>query len=303
MKQSKEKPAVSFFIGWMLNHKKLSLLVVVCLLLIFLNFIQKLILPPERQFGYLLTQTMVSFTQKMGFELTSLELTGRKHLQAGEISALLGFEMGMPILSIDLNHVQEKLQELGWVEQVTVRRILPNKLRIDLQEHIPFAIWQFQYTHFLIDEKGNIISKKPDGQFDDLPLVIGQGAQFRASEITKLLQDFPDIAGNFEAASLMVGNEWELWLNPNLKIKLPAEDYHMAMEKLIHLMRDNHLEWQQFKTIDLRIKNRIVMLPSKNPKLNKTLIPSPRQEGHLSPKSAKLIDFIHSPSYRINGLS
>src|ERR1700687_6520808 len=48
-------------------------------------------------------------------------------------------DRGRSVLLVSLDERRSRLQELPWVEQASVQRILPNRIRVELTERTPIA--------------------------------------------------------------------------------------------------------------------------------------------------------------------
>src|SRR5262249_54060289 len=61
-----------------------------------------------------------------GFDLTSVQLIGRRHADKTEILDAIGIARGGPILAIDPQSLRARLEAIDWIDQAQVRRVLPN---------------------------------------------------------------------------------------------------------------------------------------------------------------------------------
>lgn len=44
-------------------------------------------------------------------------------------------------MTLDVNEVQQQLERIPWLRQVTVRKQWPDELKIHLVEYVPYARW------------------------------------------------------------------------------------------------------------------------------------------------------------------
>lgn len=212
-----------------------------------------------------------------GFVLDQLRVQGADRTTKEEILAALDVEDGIPLMSIDLIKLRERMEALAWVKAATVARRLPNELSITFEERLPFALWQLEGDVALIDASGTIITSHGLKEFSDRLLLVGAGVPEAASDLVYLLSLAPEIGGRIRSAIRVSNRRWDLIFDNGIRIKLPptGEDYNpsMAWAQFV-LQEENHrLLDREVSVIDLRQQDRMVMrvLPNglKNLKNNK----------------------------------
>lgn len=73
-------------------------------------------------------------------KLTTVELKGAQRTHKAALLSAAGTEYGAPLLAIDLKAAAAGMSAHPWVRTATLRRQLPNRLHIDVQEHSPKAL-------------------------------------------------------------------------------------------------------------------------------------------------------------------
>ena len=63
-----------------------------------------------------------------------------KHADRAEIAGAMD-GVGGNFFAIDLAAVRERLEQVGWVRSVDLRRIWPDRIEVALEEHVAFARW------------------------------------------------------------------------------------------------------------------------------------------------------------------
>lgn len=91
------------------------------------------------------------------------------------------FSAGNIILINDGKIKKKILDEMPLVENVEVKRMLPNSLKIRISERQPFAIWETAGKKYLIDSKGVIAYEIKDNNTNNLPIIYDR--QNKAVEI------------------------------------------------------------------------------------------------------------------------
>lgn len=106
------------------------------------------------------------------FAASHLIYTPTSHLSAERVAALMGIEEGTNILSLDLPALEAKIAGDRWVAAVTVKRELPDTLRVEVVEHEPAAILLLD-RFYLIDRQGRPFKRLGPGERGELPIITG----------------------------------------------------------------------------------------------------------------------------------
>ena len=123
------------------------------------------------------------------FPLKEVVVRGElKHANREEIaSAMEG--VGGNFFAVDLAAVRERLEQLGWVRRVNLRRIWPDRIEVTLEEHVAFARWgggglvNTFGEHFPVPEN--------EGGAPELPLFSGPAGS--EGEITRRYRSFAEL--------------------------------------------------------------------------------------------------------------
>lgn len=84
----------------------------------------------------------------------SLYVTGNiSHLDQADLARTVKRQIDAGFFAVDVDRVKVAVQDLAWVQSVSVRRVWPDSLHIEITEHIPVARWQDDY---LINERGEL---------------------------------------------------------------------------------------------------------------------------------------------------
>ena len=76
--------------------------------------------------------------------------------------------------TVDLNSAREAFESVPWVRQAVVKRQFPNRLRVQLQEHQPEALWGADSESRLVNTQGEVFEANPgDVEQDDMPRLVG----------------------------------------------------------------------------------------------------------------------------------
>jgi cell division protein FtsQ len=111
-------------------------------------------------------------TQSNYFSAKNLFVTGNQRLSPAQILEHAQIEMGTNILAVNLSSVRKKLLAHPWIAEAAIRREIPDKIRISIQEHIPVAVVDLG-PKYLMSDKGFLFKKKERSDPDHLPHIRG----------------------------------------------------------------------------------------------------------------------------------
>ena len=104
----------------------------------------------------------------------TITVSGNNRLSTGEVLALVATLRGQNIFSADLTRGRASLLTSGWVEDATLRRILPSAIEVTVEEREPVGLGRFGSQLYLIDHSGRIIDEFGPRFADfDLPIIDG----------------------------------------------------------------------------------------------------------------------------------
>lgn len=202
-------------------------------------------------------------TADAGLAVGDVLVTGRRETDPATLLEVVGVERGMPILAVDLEAVQHRVEALPWVKQARVERHLPDTLFITLTERRPLALWQRHRSLALVDEDGVVITEGPLGRFGSLPIVIGDGAPERARAAIAMLAREPDLLARVRALTWVGDRRWTVRLDDlhggGIDVQLPESGAETAWSQLAVMERDHGVLSREVTTVDLRIPNQLIV--------------------------------------------
>ena len=136
------------------------------------------------------------------------------------------------LLFLDAATVRDKLKANPWIADATVLKLYPGQLQIDIVERSAFALWQQDGRLSVIADDGAVLEPYVSRRFLSLPLVVGKGAETRASDFLALLDRYPQVRSVTKAAIFVGERRWNLRLKDGLDIRLPENDVGNALAAL-----------------------------------------------------------------------
>lgn len=191
-------------------------------------------------------------TSDGGMVLENVLIDGHCQLSTNDIAAALNADVGTPILSIDLEKVRDALSKNEWVKNAIIERRLPNTIYIKIIERIPIAIWQNEKRLYLVDEDGIIINPNDISKFAGLMHVVGADAPVHAFALKAEIDSNENLKKRIISFVRYGERRWNILLEQNITVKMPANDFAKAYKYLSKLNDNNKLFDCNYKVIDLR---------------------------------------------------
>lgn len=215
-----------------------------------------------KKWSDLMADKLFSITSDMGLNLKNIYLDGLHNLSNREVMDALTENgeinlAGVPILSVSLIDLKEKIEKIGWVKKADIERQLPDSLYINIVEREPIAVWQFKGELSLIDHNGSIISKKDIYNFQNLPVLVGEDAVIYANDLFTFITAEPELMERIASIILVGGRRWNVRLKNGIEIKLPEENPDDAWRRLAALQKEKNLLDRAITGIDLRVVDRM----------------------------------------------
>ena len=200
-----------------------------------------------------------------GLRLQSVRLEGATPDAAQDILRAAGLQKGAPLLTLDLDGVRQRVDQVGWVKSARVVRLFPDSVAILVDERHLVAVWEHGGQTHVVDTDGVIAPEADPGRFADLPLVVGEGANAAAAAILPLIQSRQRLAERIEALVRVDDRRWDLRLKDNTLVQLPATDEEAALLRLDQLDQSSRILDLNFARIDLRDPEMVAVRPREKP--------------------------------------
>jgi len=249
----------------------------------------------------------------------AVEITGVKNASRAHVMEVAGADIGRNVFYVPLDERKKQLEQIPWVEEASVMRLLPNRIAVTIRERTPVAFAQIGPRISLIDANGVVMGMPADRKTKySFPVIRGitetEPLSSRAAAMkiyNRLVSELGAAdgesvsAGSTNGATNYVKQLSEVDLSDPENVKVTANDPGGTM--VVHLGAQDFLpryklyvahiaEWrQQFQnvqSVDLRFEGQVVVNPDQSPK-SPGSPSSPKSEKQkaavLKPVSAKAI--------------
>jgi cell division protein FtsQ len=195
----------------------------------------------------------------LGFAADDIRITGLVHQEPETLLSAIGVTPGGSLVGFDAVRAKALLENLDWVAQATVMRKYPNKLDIVVTERQPFAIWQRDGAHYVIDQTGAAMSTLDPKRMSSLLLVTGEGAHRAVAGLVNELSAVPRVKKRVAAAARVGQRRWTLYLDNGITVALPEKEPEKALAALARLDQSQGLLSKGIKAIDLRLPGEMIV--------------------------------------------
>lgn len=126
-------------------------------------------------------------------------LTGNHYVTRASVLEIFAEDRGKSVLRIPLERRRSEIESIPWVERATVRRLLPNRIAVDVTERTPVAFLRDGSGMALVDVHGVILERPLEGDFH-FPVVAGIAADMAQEDREARMQLFSGFIQQIEAA-------------------------------------------------------------------------------------------------------
>ncbi|ATP12611.1 cell division protein FtsQ [Bartonella henselae] len=195
----------------------------------------------------------------IGFVVTDVDMSGNKRVVKQEILKILGLDTAPSIFTFNVDRARSLLEQKAWIQSANVQKIYPNRVRISVVERKPYAIWQHDGMMDIVDSTGRVIAPFQTGIVQNLPLVVGQGAQNAAKGFLQALSVYPKVYDHVRAYVRVGDRRWDLILDNGVRVLLPENGAFERLDSLIESATVQNLFSRDVLRVDLRLPDRITV--------------------------------------------
>ncbi len=153
-----------------------------------------------------------------------IEITGEfTHLRTADIEQRVTQVLDGGFLDLDMRRVRAAVKALPWVEEVSVRRVWPDTLRMHVVEQVPLARWN---EDALVNLRGQVFRPEPLPALDGLPRLRGEDSTAPDVVAFYLRLHAGGLPGGLEIAELVLNRrgEWRVVFADGMELLLGRED-------------------------------------------------------------------------------
>ena len=128
-----------------------------------------------------------------------VEVTGNHIVSREAVLAPFYKDRGHSVLRIPLDTRRSEVEQIAWVQSASIQRILPNRVRVEINERTPIAFVRNGSDIALVDEFG-VFLDRPRGEDLRFPIVTGLSDTLPRSERQKRMQSYREFIRSIDMA-------------------------------------------------------------------------------------------------------
>ena len=184
---------------------------------------------------------------------------------------------GRNIIGLDLDEWQQRLLSSPWVEDATLRRVLPSTVEVTVRERRPIAIGRMGSALYLVDAHGVVVDEYGPAYADfDLPIVDGLAApkgkdglvdEARAALAARLIAELaaqPELSK--QVSQIDVGDPHDAVVmleGDRALLHVGEEDFVERLQQYLELGEALRERVAEIDYVDLRFAERLYVRPAK----------------------------------------
>lgn len=208
---------------------------------------------------YAVASALGSVAASTGFAVNEITIEGIRDTREGDVLDYLAVTPTTSLLGFDIKAARTRVLALPWVKEASVRRVYPDTLLVDIEEHAPFARMLQRGRIHLVTVDGEEITSEIGAAHAALPLVVGEGAPQEAGAFFAQLADRPFVLAETVALERIASRRWTLHMTDKVQVHLPEEGVDAALGELESLMRRYALLDRAITAVDMRQAERLVV--------------------------------------------
>lgn len=166
------------------------------------------------------------------FTTRHIDVTGNVRLSRDMVLQYGGIKEGDNSLAVSIAKVEQNLRQTPWVNEVSVKRLLPDRFVIKLKERMPSFWVHKDGVLYYANERGGIIAPVESRNFLSLPtLTIEPGAEEAVPFLARLMKDLqggalPVEAGAVASVTVSPGRGVEIYLEDReMRLSVATDDW------------------------------------------------------------------------------
>lgn len=204
-------------------------------------------------------QSLAYVAANAGFGVDAIRIEGLRDTREGDVLDYLAVTPTTSVLGFDIDAARDRVLALPWVKEASVRRVYPNQLMVEIEEHAPFARMLQRGRVHLVTVEGEEITDEITDVHAGLPLVVGEGAPGEATAFFAHLAARPHVLGSVVALERVGDRRWTLHMREDVQVHLPELEVDAALVRLEEMMRREAVLERAITVIDLRSPDQLVV--------------------------------------------
>lgn len=192
--------------------------------------------------------------------IRSIQIQGQLHyLDKQQLQSRLAGSVIGNFFTVGIHKIKASVKDLPWVAEVTVRRVWPDTVRVDVREYEPYARWA---DGGFLDRDGAWFDAPHEAVTKYLPMLKGpRGYESIVNQKLKSLGTVLQLL-DMEIDQIQVNQRraWRLVTTQGIVFNLGKEDLEQKLKRFVRVYPlDENNPGRKLKQIDLRYSNGVAV--------------------------------------------
>lgn len=206
------------------------------------------------------TSVVTQIQSRDEFQVRMMTIEGASPVVDRALRAMLPVDLPASSFDIDLPALRLKVMQLDAVESIDLRVKPGGILSAVVKEREPAILWRHARGIEILDKGGHRVASVTSREVrPELPLITGEGADLVTAEALALFDAAGPILPRVRGLVRRGERRWDLVLDYDQRIMLPATGAVTALEAAIALDRAEDMLGRDIAAIDLRDPSRPVL--------------------------------------------
>jgi cell division protein FtsQ len=195
----------------------------------------------------------LQFESRPEFMVRLMSIDGASQPVADAVRAMLPVTLPASSFRIDLEAFRAAIEQVDAVDSAEVKVRSGGVLAVTVTERKPAVLWRTASSLEMLDATGHRVATLLDrAARPDLPVIAGEGAEGAVPEALAILAAAGPILPRVRGLVRQGDRRWDLVLDRDQRVLLPALDPVTAVERLIAIDAAEELFERDISAVDLR---------------------------------------------------
>ena len=190
------------------------------------------------------------------FEIKEIKIENNEILEDQELINIFSFLYTKNIIFLNSYELKKNIDQNSFIENIEIKKILPDKLIIKVFEKEPIAILiDKNQKKYYLGKKTNLIEFRKISKYENLPIVKGEPKNFKNLFDSLVKINFPiDQILSFQHFKV---NRWNIEMIDKKILKLPEKNYIESLTNFMSIKDKSNFE--KYKIFDYRLNDQLVL--------------------------------------------
>jgi len=206
------------------------------------------------------------------FLLKEVQIGSTSRVSIEEVAAALTPLRGRHLLGLSLEDVEGRLAADPWIKSAAIRKELPNRLVVEIEERQPVALLRGDDELLYVDRDGFAIDVyDPRGSVDFVLLSVASGVELHVGPALDLVASLerlaPEMSRGLSEIEILGLGDYRIYTAAlDFPILLSAGEVEAQIAKLEKLLPEISRRFAAVEAVDLRFSRQIVIQPAGEPR-------------------------------------